>query len=364
MSNHRAVRLLLKNLSGQDSIVTVPRLFIQLMCGSLAGGVFLNQLIFWSDKGKEGWFYKSFEEWEAESFLSRYEVNKYAEMLQKLGMLETEIRRNGRSNYRYYNPNIDKICAVVVLYLETGDDIKELAAEDFRCKNLHVNKNFTCKNLQVNSLSPVKIYTSRSIPYDYLTYDSTMNTENGDEEPITEPTDENIVEWFAQRATKEDPHLNLPRTADEIKDGARRAVTDWASRQEKGDFKPSIENYLVTVPENVRDIARAFCYFRGRAPLLPGEDKTWRRDWNDQALLGLTSDLIESALAYMRENQLSIRAPASATTVAENIKTGQLRVDKSGETTENSSQVRQVSFGDAADDVDPMADLMKDTGDK
>jgi hypothetical protein len=93
---------------------------------------------------------------------------------------------------------------------------------------------------------------------------------------------------------------------------------------------------------------------------LRGEDKIWRKDWNDQALLGLTPELVNDALDYMREKQLSIRAPASVTAVAENIKTGQLRVGKSSEDSQNSTQVRQVTLGDPDGDIDPMRDILGD----
>jgi hypothetical protein len=72
--------------------------------GSLEGGVFLSQVIFWCDKSKreDGFFYKSAKEWEAETFLSPYKVRKYSEKLQELGVLEIKLKKaNGAPTNHY-----------------------------------------------------------------------------------------------------------------------------------------------------------------------------------------------------------------------------------------------------------------------
>lgn len=58
--------------------------------GSVNGGVFLSQAMYWSEvkEKAEGWFYKTAEDWERETFLSRREQETVRRNLVKKGILE------------------------------------------------------------------------------------------------------------------------------------------------------------------------------------------------------------------------------------------------------------------------------------
>jgi hypothetical protein len=103
MSNYDTAKTLLASFSGQETIIGVPRTYCRLM-GSLEGGVFLSQVVFWSDKGggEPGWFYKSFEEWEEQLFLSKYKVKKFTARLEELGILETKVKKAGGAPTTHY----------------------------------------------------------------------------------------------------------------------------------------------------------------------------------------------------------------------------------------------------------------------
>lgn len=64
------------------------------LAGSAAGGLFLSQLFYWSDKGAdaEGWIYKTIAEWTDETALSRREQESARAALVALGVLEVERR--------------------------------------------------------------------------------------------------------------------------------------------------------------------------------------------------------------------------------------------------------------------------------
>lgn len=103
MSNHQSAIELIKALSGQANILTIPRLYIDYM-GSIDGGLLLNQLIYWSDKGSDSddWFYKTYLEWEEETTLSKYEVSKQANILKEKGVLKTNVKKaNGAPTVHY-----------------------------------------------------------------------------------------------------------------------------------------------------------------------------------------------------------------------------------------------------------------------
>lgn len=102
MSNHQNAIDLVKALSGQANVLTIPRLYIDYM-GSIDGGLLLNQLIYWSDKGADdGWFYKTYLEWEDETTLSKYEVSKQVNILKEKGVLKTNVKKaNGAPTVHY-----------------------------------------------------------------------------------------------------------------------------------------------------------------------------------------------------------------------------------------------------------------------
>jgi len=101
MSNHQDAIAIIKAFSGQANILTIPRQFVDYM-GNLDGALFLSQVLYWSDRGRDGWFYKTYAEWQEEICLSEYEVKKAVKKLVDLGVLETQVRKaNGNPTVHY-----------------------------------------------------------------------------------------------------------------------------------------------------------------------------------------------------------------------------------------------------------------------
>jgi hypothetical protein len=93
---------LIKKLTGQSNILTIPRAFVRYT-GSVDCALFLSQVLHWSDKGQNGWFYKKYEEWEAEIGLSEYQIRKAANALKTMGILETKLKKaNGAPTVHYF----------------------------------------------------------------------------------------------------------------------------------------------------------------------------------------------------------------------------------------------------------------------
>ena len=93
MNNQKTMFELVKSMSGQANILTVPRAYIELM-GSIDGALLLSQIIYWSDKGDGGWFYKKYAEWEEEIHLSKYKVKKQIDIMVAAGFLETKTKKD------------------------------------------------------------------------------------------------------------------------------------------------------------------------------------------------------------------------------------------------------------------------------
>ena len=61
--------------------------------GSVGAGVFLSQLIYWTDKTKDpdGWIYKTLDEWWAETALGRYEIKTIRNTLVERTLIEEKL---------------------------------------------------------------------------------------------------------------------------------------------------------------------------------------------------------------------------------------------------------------------------------
>jgi hypothetical protein len=87
-----------------------------------------------------------------------------------------------------------------------------------------------------------------------------------------------------------------------------------------------IEEFLKKVPEDTRDLAKAFCYEHGRAPTKK-ESAYWRKGWNEQAKIGITPRAIQLAYQEMIRDGLTIKSPNSVTAVAETIQRRDISLD-------------------------------------
>lgn len=103
MSNHRQIIELIRSFTGQANVLTIPRVFVDYV-GTVDGGLFLSQVLYWSDKSRDpkGWFYKTYAEWEEELGLSEYQIRKHVKRLSSMGILETKVKKaNGNPTVHY-----------------------------------------------------------------------------------------------------------------------------------------------------------------------------------------------------------------------------------------------------------------------
>lgn len=109
MNNQQVIFELLKSVAGQENVLTIPRLFIDLT-GDVKTALFLSQCLYWSDRSKcnkKGYFYKTHAEWEKELCLTRRDVDKARKKL--VGILETKIMRADGSPTLHYKLNVEKL---------------------------------------------------------------------------------------------------------------------------------------------------------------------------------------------------------------------------------------------------------------
>lgn len=101
---------LIKKLTGQSYIYTIPREFIVKLDGDVCAALFLSQLIYWSDKGYDDWIYKSYADWESELCLKRDKVMAIRAKLERMGLIHTKLKKVNGSPTVHYLIDSDAIC--------------------------------------------------------------------------------------------------------------------------------------------------------------------------------------------------------------------------------------------------------------
>lgn len=77
------------------------------LTGSMDAALFLSQCVYWSPRGKNGWFYKTQQDWESELGLKRRRVDRVRRQLKALGVLEEQ--RRGIPCKVYYRIDLVKL---------------------------------------------------------------------------------------------------------------------------------------------------------------------------------------------------------------------------------------------------------------
>ncbi|MEK4715369.1 hypothetical protein [Sporosarcina sp. FSL K6-5500] len=121
MDFHTEIRKVLAQLSGHDRIVTIPKTYIEIT-GNLAESILLNQIVFYSDKSKrkDGFFYKSYKEWEEETCLTERQVRYATKKLKDKGLIETKLLKANGSPTVHYKLHSDKLVKWIMTNCENG----------------------------------------------------------------------------------------------------------------------------------------------------------------------------------------------------------------------------------------------------
>ena len=136
MSNQQDIFRIIKELTGQTNILTIPRAFVQYT-GSIETALFLSQVVYWSDKGHDGWFYKTYQEWADEICLSEYALRKSVNKLTEMGILETKIKKANGSPTVHYHLKHDEFISSFLAFFQNGNcEIKETKLRNQRMETL------------------------------------------------------------------------------------------------------------------------------------------------------------------------------------------------------------------------------------
>lgn len=175
MKNNEVAKKLINSLSGQANILTIPRVYLEIT-GDYQSAILLNQIVFWSDrtKRKDGFFYKSYKDWEQEILLTQYQVKRATSHLKKLGLVDTKLKRANNAPTTHYKINMECLTDEIIKKLDNREtsqsdyeetkhsDYKETSQSDYKETSQSITEEYTDKHTEE--------YTDKS-PQSHKRYD-------------------------------------------------------------------------------------------------------------------------------------------------------------------------------------------------
>lgn len=121
MSNHEYINDIIASFSGSRRQITFPKIYLELT-GEYHLAVFLNQLIYWSDKShrNDGYFYKKNDDWKEEILLSDYQIRRATKKLKEMGFIETALKKANGTPTTHYKVHTNTISDAIIKFLKNG----------------------------------------------------------------------------------------------------------------------------------------------------------------------------------------------------------------------------------------------------
>ena len=133
MSSQKEVIAFLKAISGQANILTIPRIYIDIF-KSHRTALLISQCVYWSDKTKdpEGWFYKTFAEWQAELGMNQHAIETSRDALIDFGVLDFTLMRQNGTHKNHWRVNFERLYALLSEQLDLAETAKPDLAENYK----------------------------------------------------------------------------------------------------------------------------------------------------------------------------------------------------------------------------------------
>ncbi|WP_096224869.1 DnaD domain protein [Geobacillus sp. FJAT-46040] len=106
------------SFSGQNNVIVINTAYVDML-GDLESALFLSQVIYWTDKStrKDGFFYKTDDEWSQELRISKYAIRKARKKLEDLGILETKVKKANGNPTVHYRLNKERFIEMAISFL-------------------------------------------------------------------------------------------------------------------------------------------------------------------------------------------------------------------------------------------------------
>ncbi|ATN02452.1 conserved phage C-terminal domain-containing protein [Staphylococcus capitis] len=165
MNNRDYISSIITQFSGQNNIIPIPVIYIEIT-EDYHTAALLNQLIYWSDRTsrKDGYFYKSYKEWEEEIHLSKYQVMRATKKLKNMGIVETALKKANGAPTVHYKVDSKEISQWIVKKLHNGKlRNSTMDSEETQQSLTEITTETTTETTNNNILSPSS--TVEPIPY-------------------------------------------------------------------------------------------------------------------------------------------------------------------------------------------------------
>lgn len=156
----------LNRLVGTSNVLSNNVLFIDFCGGSHGKAQFLSQLFYWQSRAtrKDGFFFKTYEDWHKEIRLPKHSISRYANSFKESGFLKTKtLKANGFPTV-HYQLDTDRLIALLVAFCNDG--LEQFATND-------------SDNLQQSTDSD-NLQQSTNIDYHTIQTENTKQTPNGE----------------------------------------------------------------------------------------------------------------------------------------------------------------------------------------
>lgn len=118
MNSQKQIIALIKSFSGQANVLTIPRVYVDVLKSHRAA-LLLSQCVYWSDKtdDPDGWFYKTFNEWNRELGMNQHAVDTARGQLEEMGLVKTKTGKVNGTNKNHWQVDFEKLVDVISNHL-------------------------------------------------------------------------------------------------------------------------------------------------------------------------------------------------------------------------------------------------------
>lgn len=136
-SNRNYIASIITKFSGQSNVIPIPVIYLEIT-KDYPTAALLNQMVYWSDRTKrnDGYFYKSYKEWEEELHLSKYQVRRSTDKLKELNIVDTALKKANGAPTLHYKIDLNTLQDWIVKKLNNG-----------KLRNLTMDSEETSKSL-------------------------------------------------------------------------------------------------------------------------------------------------------------------------------------------------------------------------
>lgn len=181
MNNHQQMNAqlsmdLMKQFFGQEHTFTIPRMLVKLL-GSHVQALLLNQMIFWGNKKKDGWFWKTYAQWLQELDLSKRQVMRTIDKFITLGFIQKKVKKVGNVPVNWFKVNFDLIMIKCQELFGSGsiDQSAEASHGNEIQENDHIEGDKMSLPLEGNKVS--LSYNTEDYTEDYKIHDQQVDQE-------------------------------------------------------------------------------------------------------------------------------------------------------------------------------------------